>query len=628
MKYLINLLICGMCAFLAKAQPDIPFDRSTPAEAGTLDSNFGINGKVITEGRSGSCKAVTLQTDGKIIVGGSSFRSTGGLFLIRYSTEGSIDSSFGENGEVFTDISNDYYAAEGIWSLALQSDGKIVAAGRIGGGNVNIVLVRYLPEGSIDSSFGANGIVITDIRYYDYLNDMALQPDDKIVVTGITKSNENDIETSFTLRYNPEGSLDESFGEQGKVITVYAEPTEINAIAVQPDGKIVIGGNNILAPSSKVLLVRYLSDGSLDRSFGENGIATAGFQNIADYPILEDIALQQDGKIVTGGSSGVLNSFKRNMTLFRFESNGAVDNSFGNKGIVITDFDESNSDVSSEAKAVLIQPDGKIVATGNYEDYPSFTYIFALARYTSIGSLDSAFGNNGLQTTAFMGGTAAAEDAALQSNGKIVLVGNVYTAATSSLQIALARYIGDRTGTRPIYVRVKRLLGNRLLLTGELPARSGTANNTVERGSDGSQFNEVASLNNATIANSSNSTANNMQPFRYEDAAPLNGINYYRIKQTDNKGQVTYSNIVSEVVNETTAIKLYPNPVKDMLQVQGLNATVLSTISIYNWQGILMQKSTVQTSSHSLNVSRLIPGTYLLQVTDANGTKTARFVKK
>ncbi len=617
MKYFITFLILGVYTISLNAQSNISFDRGTPAEAGTLDSsNFGINGKVITQAQSDDCNAVALQNDEKIIAAGSgNYNSIGGYLLIRYNEDGSIDSSFGNAGRVVTDLPGTY---ENIRSVKIQSDGRIVAAGITPS---NIGIVRYMPDGSLDSSFGINGIVITDIRSYDYLNDMALQPDGKIVVTGVTKSNDNDIETSFTVRYMPNGSLDESFGEGGKVITVYSEPTEINAIAVQPDGKIVIGGEyNFLAPWSKFLLVRYLSDGSLDRSFGENGMATAGFENI-DFPIMYDIVLQQDARIVSAGRSGVLNSFKQNMTLVRFENNGALDNSFGNNGIVITDFGENNS----YAKAVLLQPDSKIISAGAYTDNFSFSD-FALARYLSNGSLDSAFADNGLQTTS-MGGTTSAKGAALQGNGKIVLAGSVYFAATTSLQFDLARYIGDRTGTRPIYVRVKRLLGDRLLLTGEIPAPANTTYFTVERSSNGSQFNEMASLSNATAANSYSSTAS-VQSFGFEDAAPLNGINYYRIKQTDNRGNITYSNIVSEVVNETTALKLYPNPVKDVLQVEGLNGNVTSTLAIYNWQGTSMQKSTVQAARYSLNVSRLLPGTYLLQVTALGEITTAKFVKK
>ncbi len=612
MKYFISFLILIIYSIRLNAQT---FEHGTPQQAGTLDSsNFGQNGKVITDGQYEGSNAVALQNDGKIIAAGS----VGNFLLIRYNIDGSLDSSFGIDGRAVASTCGSIYA------IAIQSDGKIVASGYTN--LVDIALVRFMPNGRVDSSFGSNGSVITDIRRYDYLNDMALQADDKIVVTGVTKSDDNDIETSFTVRYLPDGSLDESFGDHGIVITVYPEPTEINAIAVQPDDKIVIGGNNILSRLSKLLLVRYLPDGSLDRSFGENGIATAGFENIV-YPIMYDLIVQPDGKIVTAGSSGVENSFKRNMTLVRFENNGAVDNSFAYNGIAITDFGENNPDVHSEAKAVLLQPDGKIFAAGNYKEYLTVTYNFALALYQSNGRLDSAFGNNGLQTTSFMGGTAVAEDAALQSNGKIVLAGHAYFAATFSNQFALARYIGDRTGTRPIYVRVKRLLGNHLLLTGEIPAQANTASFRIERSSDGSQFSGIASLSNATAANSSNNTTS-VQSFRFEDAAPLNRINYYRIKQTDNRGNITYSNIVSEVVNETTALKLYPNPVKDVLQVEGLNGNVTSTLAIYNWQGTSMQKSTVQAARYSLNVSRLLPGTYLLQVTALGEITTAKFVKK
>ncbi len=163
MKYFITLLICAVCSISLNAQPNISFDRGTPADAGTLDSSFGINGKVITEGKYDNGNAIALQKDGKLIEAGNGvFNGIEGYMLIRYNEDGSIDSSFGNEGRVITE----FVVLGGLYAVAIQEDGKIVAAGRTN--YVDIALVRYRADGRIDSSFGTNGIVNTDIRRYDY----------------------------------------------------------------------------------------------------------------------------------------------------------------------------------------------------------------------------------------------------------------------------------------------------------------------------------------------------------------------------------------------------------------------------------------------------------------------------
>ncbi len=150
MKYLISLFICAMCISSLNAQPNISRDRGTPADAGTLDSsNFGTNGTVITEGQYDHCNAVALQDDGKIIAAGQgSFNGISGYLLIRYNEDGSVDSSFGNAGRVVTDLPGTY---ETIREVEVQPDGKIVAAGITPS---NIGIVRYLADGQVDSSFG------------------------------------------------------------------------------------------------------------------------------------------------------------------------------------------------------------------------------------------------------------------------------------------------------------------------------------------------------------------------------------------------------------------------------------------------------------------------------------------
>ena len=212
------------------------------AQPGSLDNSFEEDGKAYLHGEYIGCNDMALQKDGKIIQGGiGTLDGVNGFYLARFNTDGSLDKTFGNKGRVVTDFSG---GQQEILSVALQSDGKIVAAGYAYA--TNIALVRCLPDGRVDSSFGVRGVVITDIRRYDYLAAMAIQPNDKILVTGTTLADENDTETSFIIRYNSDGSYDESFGDHGTVLTTHTTPVNIFSIALQPDGKILIGGGLLL----------------------------------------------------------------------------------------------------------------------------------------------------------------------------------------------------------------------------------------------------------------------------------------------------------------------------------------------------------------------------------------------
>ncbi len=603
MKYFFIFLICFAIITSLQAQP------------GTLDMSFGKNGIVLTDGIYDGCNAMTIQQDGKIILAGTNYNGTGNVFqLIRYNTDGSIDFSFGFDGRVLTDLSGSTF--EQINSVSIQSDGKIVAAGIV---YHDIAIVRYMENGSVDTSFGNEGSVITDLRNEDYLTDMALQADSKIIVTGKTKSNDNDIQTSFILRYMPDGRPDASFGEKGKVLTVFNEPVNINAITVQPDGKILTGGiSNYLTPFSKFLVARYLADGSLDKEFGQNGLATTGFENIAESAGILDIAAEGDGKIITVGGSEAIEGFQQNMTLVRFQNTGAVDSSFGKNGIVITNFGETDPDIYSIATDVLLQPDEKIIAAGRSYKYATFSNL-ALARYQTNGNLDSSFAEDGMQTTNMGGGTYCA-GVALQTDGKIVVAGTTNLEPSSS-HFSIARYNNDVV--LPItYTRfTAQQNGQYITLNWQTVQETNNAYFAVEHSSNANSYAELGKVN-------STGTIAGIQNYFYRDNVPVIGNNYYRLKQVDKDGKFSYSEVVSISYVKPGSIKVYPNPGREMLTIEGLNGIIYSTLSVVDIQGRLLQQFTVKASTYSFNISRLTPGTYLLRMTDNQGTSTAKFVKK
>lgn len=397
-----------------------PFTTLPP---GSLDPTFGIGGKVttsISNAASDGANAIAIQSDGKIVLAGYAYNFINlslDFGLVRYNTNGSLDTSFGTDGKVATDFGGTWERAN---AVAIQADGKIVAAGYG-------FLARYNSDGSLDASFDGDGKLTTN---FGSASAIAIQADGKIVTAG-------GVNNAFALaRYNPDGSLDPSFGTDGKVITDFSPGADYAlGVAIQSNGKIVAaGGSNasctFVFPQticrSDRSLARYNIDGSLDNSFGVGGRVTTvyGGDNHAD-----GLAVQSDGRIVTAGGS----------SLVRYNINGSLDTSFGTNG-------RATSPSYCWANAVAIQSNGKIVTAG-YQDDTYYIeldrydeYKFALLRYNPNGSPDDAFGTDGKVTTDFGSEYDVINAVAIQPDGKIVAVGATHP---SGDDFALARYIGD-----------------------------------------------------------------------------------------------------------------------------------------------------------------------------------------
>ena len=413
---------------------------SAAGATGALDPSFGVRGTVTTglvgpEGVS-PANALLLQPDGKIVAVGDSEPSpedvpdtTPSIALVRYDPDGSQDASFGSDGVVTTTISGGALANAAV----LQPDGKIVVAGYTWPEGPNVfALVRYNPDGSLDSTFGSGGIVTTPVGDGDSeAFGVVLQPDGKIVAGGGATTGSNGA-ASALARYLPDGSLDTSFGTDGIVLDTQTGENGFAAIALQPDGKILGVGQS----SSTVRridwtttpLTRFNSDGTLDSSFGSGGVSDAPIGPAAA------LALQPDGKIVVAGEKP--NSF----AVSRVDLDGTADPSFGSGGTVTTPM---GAGVSS-ASAVALQPDAKIVVAGTSQGG------FTVARYNPDGSLDPTFGSGGIVTTLSTAGSywagAGVNSVALHPDGKIDAAGWSYFAGETGEQLSLARYLGSGGG--------------------------------------------------------------------------------------------------------------------------------------------------------------------------------------
>lgn len=390
------------------------------APDGDLDPSFGDAGLLTTEFPVGSfATAVAIQVDGKIVaVGAAAGASVDGEFAVaRYDTDGDLDPTFGDAGTVVTPIAGGN--GDEARSVAIQENGRIVVAGTDSWRK--FALVRYRPDGRLDHTFGGDGIVRTDFTPGDDVAwDMAIQPDGRIVAIGGAGFGQ----LGFLLaRYRRDGVLDPSFGDDGTIVTRY-RGANARAVVLQPNGRIVVAGYN----SRGLALARYRSDGRLDGSFSGNGRIGPVVWGIFAL----SVALQPDGRIVVGGDYDIFA-----FGLARFRSDGRLDRSFGGDGVVREEVDG----VEQGASGIVIQPNGRIVATGSSgpHEYGDPTIPrFVLIRRLRDGSRDTSFGVQGEVATFFDGG-ARAHGSAVDLEGRIVVVGGAGEGTIG--RFALARYV-------------------------------------------------------------------------------------------------------------------------------------------------------------------------------------------
>src|SRR5215831_269955 len=224
---------------------------------------------------------------------------------------------------------------------------------------------------------------------------------------------------TFTYAQTRSGTLDTSFGTGGKVTTDIARsPDGAIAIVRQPDEKYVVAGNSYINGHFDFVLARYNSNGALDTTFGTGGKVITNLAGVSAQAY--SVAVQRDGKIVVAGGANVNGGY--DFALVRYNSNGTLDASFGTHGQVFTDFGTAQQGFSfAQAFALALQPDGKIVLEG--QAYLGQDYDFALARYNINGTLDTSFGSGGRVITAFATPNAGANSVALQPDGMIVAGG-------------------------------------------------------------------------------------------------------------------------------------------------------------------------------------------------------------
>ncbi len=370
--------------------------NSVYSQIGVLDSTFGTNGITVTDVSNNEMndggQSVLTKDNGSIIVTGYTTNTNGDkdFALVQYDSNGMLDNSFGTNGIASLDLNGFDNIAS---SSVMQSDGKIITVGYTSNTNKDIIVTRFNSNGSLDTSYATNGIYTYDSGADDYAETVAILSNDTILV-GCSLSSDYGV-----IKISSLGTNDTTFGSNGIVTTDLGSGDTIEDIKLQSDGKILItgtSGKSVAGGDGDVYdkaLIRYNTNGTLDTNFNSTGIIFNSFENGGDdggYSII----VQPDGKIIVCGSSYIgLND--DNFALTRYNNDGSIDITFGTNGTTITDFGSSYDYCLSS----LLQNDGKIILGGMKVNGTTYNRDFCLARYDSNGILDTNFGTNGILAT-------------------------------------------------------------------------------------------------------------------------------------------------------------------------------------------------------------------------------------
>ncbi len=468
-----------------------------------------------------------------------------------------LDPAFGSGGKVFTAMGNIGDQAN---AIAIQPDGKILYGGHTRSTltSSDFAIARCNPDGSVDTTFGVGGKAITYIENQSEGKSLAIQQDGRIILGGHSSWYIN------LARYLSDGKPDSSFGEAGTIITdlegYYAE--SCRSVLIQPDGKIIVAGYASHFSNDKqfLILLRYHTNGTRDSTFGINGVT------IGRKMHCHSAALQNDGKIVLGGSSD------NHFTAVRYLTNGIIDSSFGVNGEVATPIG-----LSSEARSLLIQPDGKIVL-GGYSFKEVLTIAFALSRYHPSGNLDSSFGTGGIVTHQLSLPKSWAYTIGLQQDGKIISGG--YSIDSSVSAFALARYQNNGD------------LDHSFGINGEV---------ITPLSATYSQGTSLGIQNDGRIIMGG-----------YAHIGSKLEMALVRYKSTGNSGVEESGNLVMECTS-------YPNPAGNSVTISFQTKPVDACLTLYTMKGeVIKTMSTITEQKITLPLHGMPSGTYFLHLTERN----------
>lgn len=424
-------------------------NKTSFAQAGYLDPTFNTTGYNVTTHPTYPMivpNDIVIQNDGKAVVVSEGWMiDNNDMLITRYNTDGTIDTDFGTDGFVVFDHEISYEVPT---SVLLQDDGKIVVSGHMfyfpGETNPFVWFVaRFNTDGSIDSSFGDSGYTLLGSNDFNPkpAYDAAIQNDGKILVVGETQT--SGFTRGTVVRFNEDGTIDDTFGNAG---VFYPYPDAIynglKGIMIQPDGMIVVCGDVIVMPNmleNDYIVMRFDQDAVLDGNFGNGGIVAMDSGNM--YGKLQYHALQDDGKMLFSGTYRLPNNNSGYFTsLLRLNEDGSLDNTFGESGSVYIEYNPTFEDLP---RGLLLKADGSIVVSFATPQYLQITgNLMMLKQFTTDGDPDTAFGTDGLVQLDLTGNDAS-QAIALQSDGKVMMIGTSLDANDNMQKQVVARVLPE-----------------------------------------------------------------------------------------------------------------------------------------------------------------------------------------
>lgn len=498
---------------------------------------------------------------------------------------------------------------------------------------INTTFVFCQKKVILDTTFSKDGKIRTKLdQRYASGEAVAVQPDGKIIIGG---TSDNFIKYHIALcRYTKEGIPDKSFGNNGKVIDSVPDGGRITDMALQPDGQILVAGN----ASDDFLLMRYNADGTRDSSFGKRGDGVV-LTNVYHDDAASGIVLQPDGKIVVAGTSAyaIDDIYLISYSVARYNSNGTLDRTFGGSGTVFTPAADGS------CNGVALQSDGKIVLVGTtLLDYPLDGTGFGIVRFNADGSWDETFSQYGiLVKTSFGSSYAVAEDVVIQPDGKIVVVG---TAQIPTADIAIARYLSNGTldssfagdGKKRIDLLSKNEWGHSVALqsNGNIVVGGETADSLYNTNFLFARFRP-----NGTLVDSLDSELGNDEwcyAIAFQPDGKLVAAGTQSSRRNDAFIVTRYTSEKEAMLLNATqknnsvtlqSIRIYPTVVTEYLHIIGLNAS-RSVVLITDMSGKILQKETVSNYEYVFNASMLKPGVYNITIVENNTKRNFKFVKQ
>lgn len=575
------------------------------SQDGVLDGSFGTLGKQTTplvRPVVAERQRIHVLSNGKILQVFAIQNASGtnnDFGLVRYNADGSLDGTFGTGGLVTTDFGADDYAT----SIAVTTSGKIVVAGySLSGSPANGVfaVARYTASGAPDNTFDGDGKLTTAIGTDDAAYAV-LANDAVTIVAGFARIGTN---YQFAItRYNNAGVLDATFDGDGKKTTAIGIIAQITSMKIQTDQKIVVAG--FASPDGIIYqfaAARYIyATGALDNTFDGDGIVTTTINNTIDNDIAYALAIDNStGKIILAGATN--NGADNDFAIVRYTPTGGLDPGFGAGGIVTKGIGPTD-DI---AYSLALQVDGKILVAGATADVTGFSNDFVIARYTNSGNLDNTFNGGAGYNIIDFGSNDIGYD--------------IYPGTSSIL-------FGGVTGTS---LGMARIINSSITLPVNLITFSASKQNTavqlnwqttgeqnsllfeIERSSDGVNYSKLGEV----LAGGNTSNTRN---YSFQDAQPL-AVNFYRLRLVDVNGRTSYSKVVVVRFDSKSGLLVFPNPVKNVLNLQLTQPAGKINIQLFDASGRMVKNYELQSSgstlSTSIDVSNLVRGVYLLKLND------------